>query len=285
MLTMLIDALARALGSFDFMVRAGLAAIGLALAAGPLGCFVLWRRLAYFGEATAHAALLGVALGLAWSLPAWLGALATAAVMALAVARFSASGRFAADGLLGVFAHAGLALGLVALSQIPNSRPDLIEATLFGQILTVSEGELILIWGGAALLGGALAWRWRPLLNATISPELARAEGGDPERERLLLTLGVAFCVAIAMQVVGLLLVTAMLLLPAAAARPLARTPERMAALAALIGVVGAVVGLQGAFHFDAPAGPSIVTAIFAAFLATTAGAALIGAARLERRA
>ena len=249
----------------DFVVRAALAGVGVALVAGPLGCFVIWRRMAYFGDTVAHAALLGVALALAFDIGVIPAVLAVAAVVALAVAR-GAGRRYAADTILGVLAHGGLAVGLVVLSFLPGGRGDL-SAWLFGDILAVSAGDLALIWGAAGLAGLALWLGWARLLNSTIDEELARAEGGNPERDRLVLTLALALLVAAALKVVGALLITAMLILPAAAARPLARTPEAMVLAAALIGAVAALGGLRLAWVADTPAGPSMVVVALGLFL------------------
>ncbi len=143
----------------DFLIRAALAGGLLALAAGPLGCFVVWRRMAYFGDATAHAAILGVALALATDLPVGLGTLTVAMGMALTVATLSARG-WAMDTTLGVLAHSALAFGLLAASFVPEARTDL-SAYLFGDMLAVSRTELAFIWRGAlpghtALVGIAL---------------------------------------------------------------------------------------------------------------------------------
>jgi zinc transport system permease protein len=249
----------------DFVVRAALAGVGVALVAGPLGCFVVWRRMAYFGDTVAHAALLGVALALAFDIGVIPAVLAVAAVVALAVARGTGR-RYAADTLLGVLAHGGLAVGLVVLSFLPGGRGDL-SAWLFGDILAVGVGDLALIWGAAGLAGLALWWGWARLLNSTINEELAWAEGGNPERDRLLLTLALALLVAAALKVVGALLITAMLILPAAAARPLARTPEAMVLAAALIGAAAAMGGLRLAWVADTPAGPSMVVVALGLFV------------------
>ena len=174
----------------DFLTRAALAGIGLSLATGPLGSFVVWRRMAYFGDATAHAAILGVALALATDLPIGLGTLGVALAMAATVAGLAARG-WAMDTTLGVLAHSALALGLVAISFVPGARTDL-SAYLFGDILAVSRDDLGFIWGGAALVAGLLAWRWQGLLTATLSPDLAHASGVNPDRERLFLTLALA---------------------------------------------------------------------------------------------
>jgi zinc transport system permease protein len=174
--------------------------------------------------------------------------------------------RYAADTLLGVLAHGALAVGLVVLSFLPGGRGDL-SAYLFGDILAVGRGDLALIWGGAGLAGLGLGLGWTRLLNSTLNEELAAAEGGDPERDRLLLTLALALLVAAALKVVGALLITAMLILPAAAARPLARTPEGMALAAAAIGAAAALGGLGLAWVADSPAGPSMVVAALGLFL------------------
>ncbi|APX10889.1 metal ABC transporter permease [Tateyamaria omphalii] len=241
----------------DFMTRATLAGIGVAGAAAPLGCFVVWRRMAYFGDATAHAAILGVALSLAFEMSIFPGALAVALIMALTVTQLAGRG-YAMDTLLGVMAHSALAFGLVAVSFLSGIRIDLM-AYLFGDILAVSRTDLLVIWGGAALVVALITWRWSALLASTLNEDLAYASGFNPKREQLILTMCLAITVAVAIKVVGVLLIAALLIIPAAAARGTARTPEAMAGIAAAIGGVSAVVGLRGAYLFDTPAGPSIV--------------------------
>ncbi|MDJ0821828.1 MAG: metal ABC transporter permease [Paracoccaceae bacterium] len=248
----------------DFMTRATLAGVGVAFAAAPLGCFVVWRRMAYFGDATAHAAILGVALSLTLEMSIFPGAMAVALVMALTVTLLAGRG-YAMDTLLGVLAHSALAFGLVAVSFLSGIRIDLM-AYLFGDILAVSRGDLLVIWGGAALVVALIAWRWSALLTSTLNEELAYASGIDPKREQLILTLALAITVAVAIKVVGVLLIAAMLIIPAAAARSLARTPEAMALIAAAIGGASAAIGLRAAYVFDTPAGPSIVCVAAVAF-------------------
>jgi len=260
----------------DFLIRATLAGVGVALAAGPLGCFVVWRRMAYFGDATAHAAILGVALALATDLPIGAGTLIVALAMAVTVSTLAARG-WAMDTTLGVLAHSALALGLVAVSLIPAVRVDL-SAYLFGDILAVTRRDLGFIWGGAGLVLVLLIWRWSALLTTTLSEDLAFASGLNPARERLILTLALALTVAVALKVVGALLIAALLIIPAAAARSLGRSPETMAALAILIGAGATLGGLRLSLSFDTPAGPSIV-AVAAAIFAILALAGRIRAA------
>lgn len=257
----------------DFMVRAGLAGLGVALAAAPLGCFVVWRRLAYIGDATSHAAILGVALALALEIPVFGGVLGVAVAVALLLSALSGRG-LGSDALLGVLAHSALAFGLVAVSFLPNARVDLM-AYLVGDILAVSRADLAVIWGGAALVTALVAWRWSALLASTLSPDLAQAAGLKPEREALLLTLAMAVIVAVAIKVVGALLIAALLIIPAAAARPIARTPESMAVLAAVIAACAAIGGLLISFAMNTPTGPTIV-ALGAGIFALTQAVQLI---------
>ena len=250
-----------------FLIHAALAGVGLMIAAGPLGAFVVWRRMAYMGDATAHAALLGVALALLSDLPVALGTALVALVMAALVTLLSGRDR-SGDTILGVLAHSALAVGLVAVSFAPEVRSDL-SSFLFGDILTVTVADLLWIWGGSAAVFALLVWRWNPLLTATVNEELAQAAGLDPRRERLVLTVALALVVAVAIKIVGALLISAMLIVPAAAARSFARTPEAMAAMAVLIGCVAVLAGLWGSLTFDTPAGPSIVVAAAAIFAAS----------------
>ncbi len=253
----------------DFLIRALLGACGVALAAGPLGCFVVWRRMAYFGDAVAHAAILGVALALAFSVSVTLGTLGVALAVALGVSALAARGH-GVDAALGVVSHGALAVGLVAFSVAGGARVDL-NAFLFGDILAVGRGDLAVIWGGAVLVLALVVWRWQGLLTATLNEDLARSAGVDPRAERLVLTLALAVVVAVALKVVGALLIGAMLIIPAAAARGFARSPEAMAAAAVAIGVLASAGGLGASAAFDTPAGPSIVTAALGVYLVSLA--------------
>jgi zinc transport system permease protein len=265
----------------DFVGRAILGGIGVALAAGPLGCFVVWRRMAYFGDSLAHSALLGVALGFLLAVDVAVGIVATAAAFAVAIVLLQQQRAIASDTLLGLLSHAALALGLVVISFMDTLRVDLV-GYLFGDVLAIGTGDLAWIWGGGALMLLALAAIWRPLLLLTIHEELAAAEGARPLAVRLVFTLLLALLVALAMKVVGVILVTALLIIPAAAARPLARSPEAMAVMAALIGAVAVVLGIGASLLWDTPSGPSIVVAGFALFLFSLAAARAAGASGLS---
>ena len=251
----------------DFILRALLGGMGAAAIAGPLGCMVVWRRMAFFGETIAHSALLGVALGLLLGVNVLLGVAAITITVSLLLVAVQNRQLVATDTLLGILAHAMLSFGLIATAFITNARLDLM-GYLFGDILAVTGADLMWIFGGGALVLAALAAIWRPLLAATIHEELAAAEGVQVMRVRIALMLLIAVTMAVAMKIVGILLITSLLIIPAATARPLARTPESMALLAALAGMLAVALGLGGAFVLDLPAGPAIVAAASALFAA-----------------
>ena len=251
----------------DFMVRAALAGIGVALAAAPLGCFVVWRRMAYFGESTAHAALLGVSLSLMFEFSIFLGAIFVSLLMASLVTLAQGRSLFL-DTLLGVAGHMSLATGLVVVSFISGVRIELM-AYLIGDILSVSKTDVLLIWIGLVIVLTLIFWRWSALLLCTLNEDLAASSGLNPRRESYALTIGLAVVVAVGIKVVGVLLIISMLIIPAASARSLVSTPEKMAAFASVIGMLSAVLGLNASYVFDTPTGPSIVCVASLIFIIT----------------
>jgi len=250
-----------------FIIRAALAGLAVALAAGPLGSFVVWRRMAFFGDAMAHASVLGVALALATSLPVSLGTFVLALGLGAILARMSTNDT-AGDTALGVLANSALALGLVTVSMIDGVRVN-IEALLFGDILTAGWADLVYIWGGALAILALIIWRWSRILTVTLNPDLAVANGISPRREDMIITLALALLIAIALKIVGALLITAMLIIPNATARLVSQTPEAMAIRASLLGAVAVIGGLALAFWQDTPAGPSIVVVAAGLYAAT----------------
>ena len=250
----------------DFFVRALLAGIGMAAVAGPLGCFIVWRRLAYYGDTLAHAALLGVALAFLLEINITLAVFAVALFVSLALLALERRAGLSADALLGILSHSALALGLVVISTMAWLRVDLM-GLLFGDILSVSRIDVAMIWIGGAAVLAILALIWRPLFAATVSPELAEAEGMNVTRANLVFMVLMAIVIAIAMKVVGVLLITAMLVIPAATARRFATGPEQMAILAALFGVVSVCLGLGASRLWDPQSGPAIVVAALCLFV------------------
>jgi zinc transport system permease protein len=263
----------------DFFLRALLGGLGVALVAGPLGCFIVWRRMAYFGDSLAHSALLGVAQGFLLGLEPSLGIAVAAVAVSLILLLLERQRLLASDTLLGLLAHSGLAIGLVALSFVETLRVDLL-AYLFGDVLAVTPLDLAWIWGGGLIALAVLLAIWRPLLFATVNEDLAQAEGVAVLPVRLAFMLVIALVIAVAMKVVGILLITSLLIIPAATARRFARTPEQMALLAVLAGGLAVAGGLSGSLAWDTPSGPSIVVAALLLFILVWFGGALLLRAR-----
>jgi len=250
----------------DFFVRALAAGVGVALVASPLGCFIVWRRLAYFGDTLSHAALFGVALALLLESNITITVFGVSVFIAVALMFLQKKATLSADSLLGLLAHSALALGLVTLAFMTWVRVDLM-GFLFGDVLSVSVNDITVIYVGGAFVIGVMVFIWRPLFAATVNRELAEAEGVNPDRDDVVFMLLMAGVIAMAMKIVGVLLMTALLIIPAAAARRFATGPEQMAVLAALIGSASVFAGLFGSLEWDTPSGPSIVVAALLFFI------------------
>lgn len=250
----------------DFFTRAMIAGIGVAAVAGPLGCFIVWRRLAYFGDTLAHAGLLGVAIGILLDVNLTVGVFLVSALVAMALLVFQRRSPISSDAILGLLSHSSLAIGLVVLSFMTWVRLDIM-GLLFGDVLSVSRLDIATIWIGGALVLAVLVLNWRSFFATTVNSELAEAEGINPDKANLLLLLLTAAVIAIAMKIVGVLLITALLIIPAATARSLSSGPEQMALFAALSGILAVVIGLYSSLQWDTPSGPSIVLAALFLFL------------------
>lgn len=241
-----------------FLFRALIAGLGLAVVSAPLGCFIVWQRLAYFGETVAQASLLGVALGLALQVDLTFGVLVVAIAVAFLLVALGRQEVVALDSILGLLHHTALAVGVIATSMIRGKPVDLL-GFLFGDVFAITSTDVIWIFAGGIVVLAVGAWLWQPLLRLAVHEELAAAEGVSRQQVRTIFTVLLAVTIAVAMKIVGILLVMAFLVVPAVAARPLTGTPERMVGLTALIACASVVVGLWLSVTFDWPGGPSIV--------------------------
>ena len=254
-------------------MRAIIGGIGVAVVAGPVGCFVVWRQMSYFGAALAHSILLGVAVGFLLELELILAVLGVCFLMSGLLFLLEKQKFLSVDALLGVLAHAVFAAGIVAVSFLETLRIDLM-GYLFGDILSIGRLDIAWIYATAAIALSLLAWQWRNLLSVTVNQDLAAVEGVPVDRMRLLMMFLVSGVIAVGMKIVGILLVVSLIIIPAAAARRMSTSPEQMALMAVLVGIVSVFSGLFGSLEWDVPAGPSIVlvaSAVFAASLAVPA--------------
>jgi zinc transport system permease protein len=250
----------------EFLTFALLGGLGLALIAAPLGVFMVWQRQSYFGATLAHSALLGISLGLFWQLDLTVSVILLSMLIALLIHLLGQKTQLSSDTLLGILAHSSLALGLTLLSLQNTVQIDIM-GYLFGDILNINRTDLILI-ASVGLITALFYWRhWRDLLNITLNPELAQVEGIAVRRVQLQYVLLLALMIALSMKIVGVLLVTSLLIIPAAAARKLARTPESMLAISMILGIGSILLGLTVSITWDIPTGPAIVLVATAFFL------------------
>ena len=250
----------------DFFIRALIGGVGTAVVTGPLGCFIIWRRLAYFGDTLSHSALLGVALALLFETNITFAVFLTSLVVAFSLLFLQRGRVLPSDTLLGMLAHSAIALGLVVLAFMSWVRVDLL-GFLFGDILSITKADISVIWIGGVVVLVMLAKIWRPLFAATVSPEIAKAEGLKPDYTNIIFMFMMALVIAISMKIVGVMLITALLIIPAAAARSFSRNPEQMAIIAVLFGIIAVCFGLFGSLEFDTPAGPSIIVSTLLLFI------------------
>lgn len=250
----------------DFLIRALIAGSCIALVTAPFGCFVVWRRMAYFGDTMAHSALLGITLALLFEINSGLGVFAVASILSIALVVLQKHADLPNDTLLGILSHSTLALGLIVIGLLTRAPVDVM-AYLFGDVLAVTRADLLLIVVAGAIAVGALLAIWRPLLASTVNEELARAECKNISAVNFVYLILLAAVIAIAIKIVGILLITALLVIPAAAARKLATSPEKMALCAAMVGITSVWMGLFSSMTWDTPAGPAIVVSALLLFL------------------
>ena len=252
----------------DFLFRAFVAVIGLAIITGPLGCFIVWRRLSYFGDTLAHSALLGVVIAYALSFNIILSVFVISGLISLSLLYLQKKTFLPNDALLGLLAHSVLAVGLVLLGILSFIRIDLM-GLLFGDILSVNVNDLLIIWIGGCVVLVLLILIWRPLFAGTVNLELAKAEGLNPEIANTIFTLLIAAVIAISIKIVGILLITGLLIIPASASRNLSSTPIQMAIIASIIGVISVILGLYSSLTWNSSTGPTILSISLLIFIFT----------------
>ena len=249
----------------DFFIRALIAGIGIALVTGPIGCFIIWRRLSFFGDTLSHSALLGVTIGFFFNINVAFSVFLISSAIALILLKLQKTTKLPGDALLGLLAHSSLAVGLVVISFLSSIRFDIM-GLLFGDILAVNEIDLLIIWLGGALILLILKIIWKPLFASTVNNELAEAEGMNPERANAIFTILLAAIIAISIKIVGLLLITGMLIMPAAMSRNISNNPQQMVKLSIVGGLLSVLIGLFSSLQFNSPSGPSIITAALVLF-------------------
>lgn len=250
----------------EILLPAWLTGILLSLITAPLGAFVVWRKMAYFGDTLAHSALLGVALGIFLNVNPYLAILVLTVILAVVMVWLENNTQYSVDTILGIIAHSCLSLGVVTVGLLQNVRVDLM-GYLFGDLLAVTFEDLWIISIGVMVVLSVLIYLWKPLISTTVSPELAQVEGINIRRTRFILMILTALTIALSMKFVGALIITSLLIIPAAAARRFARTPEMMVILSVIISMVSVSLGLMLSAFYNTAAGPSVVICSTCLFL------------------
>ena len=250
----------------DFFIRALLAGTGIALVTGPIGCFIIWRRLSFFGDTLSHSALLGVTMAIFFDINIAFSVFLVSSLIAIMLLRLQKTTKLPGDALLGLLAHSSLAVGLVVIGFLSSIRFDVM-GLLFGDILAVNRNDLLLIWIGGALILIILKLIWKPLFAATVNYELAEAEGLNPDRSKAIFTILLAAVIAISIKMVGLLLITGMLIIPAAMARNMSDSPQKMVIYSVIGGLLSVILGLFSSLEFNTSSGPSIIVASLILFI------------------
>lgn len=250
----------------DILLPAWLAGLLLSFITAPLGAFVVWRKMAYFGDTLSHSALLGVALGIFLQIDPYISVIAMTIILALALVWLEHKTNYSVDTVLGIIAHCSLSLGVITISLLDNVRVDLM-SYLFGDLLAIDFSDVIFIAVGVVFIAAILGFYWEKLLSITISPELAQIEGLKVARLRLLLMILTALTIALSMKFVGALIITSLLIIPSATARRFAKTPESMVIYAICFSVMAITGGLLLSSIEDTPAGPSVVVCAGGLFL------------------
>lgn len=241
-----------------FFVRALLAGLLLAIATATVGVFVVMRKMSFFGDAVAHFAFTGIALGFLLGIDPIVAAVMFSVLVALGIGFLEHRSALSSDTTIGVFFAASIAFGVFLIGLLKGYRPDLFQY-LFGDILAITTNDLITAGMLVAVVLLLMFFAWSPLLAATLNRDLAKVYGIKVQRwEYVLLTL-LAIVTAISIKTVGILLVTAMLIVPAAAAKNIARSTKSLWLITVALSLVSVVVGLLGSYYWNTASGPTIV--------------------------
>ena len=232
----------------------------IAATAGLLGCFVVWRKMSYFGDSLSHSAMLGIALGVATGISESISIIIICVLFSILLIWIQEKKLLANDTILGIFAHAGLSIGMLAMALLGGQlEHDHEHEILFGDLTKITGDESSMIIIAAITIVAVIYMLWGRLLMATINEDIARAEGINTFTTQLILVGLVTFVVAASVEIVGIFLITALMIIPAATARQISRSPRQMALFSGIVGVISVLVGVSAAQNANVPDGPAIV--------------------------
>ena len=249
----------------NFILLAIISGIGIAFITGLLGCFVVWKKMAYFGESLGHSAVLGIGIGLLLGIGDNIAVLLVIITFSLIVTYLQNKEAFSNDLILAVLAHGLLSIGIILISINPDPNFNL-HSFLFGDILTVSLNEIFLIFLSAIFIYLIILTNWKALLITIISKDLAKSQNINNFKIELLFTFTMALAVAISIKIIGALLITSMLIIPSSCAKQLVNNPKNMVIISIIISILSILIGILCSYYFDIPSGPAIILTSFSAF-------------------
>jgi zinc transport system permease protein len=254
----------------DFLVRSVIAGLIMVVIAAPMGCLMVWQRLAFLSDTLGHAAVMGVGLGLLLEVTPVFGVLAVALLIVFSLNRVNSFNSALSETTLAIISHTGLAGGIILVGLLPAQSVNL-EAILFGDLLATTSADLIRLLITTVVLLLLLLHHWRSFVAVSVSREIAQAEGIEVRKVQFLMYIMIALLVAVMMKVMGVLLIAAMLVIPTTSARLFSRSPEQMVAVSAFYGLGALVGGISSSFQFDWQTGPAIVVSATMLLLITLA--------------
>ena len=254
----------------DFLVRSVIAGLIMVAIAAPMGCLMVWQRLAFLSDTLGHAAVMGVGLGLLLEVTPVFGVLAVALLIVYSLNRVNSFNSALSETTLAIISHTGLAGGIILVGLLPAQSVNL-EAILFGDLLATTRADLVRLLITTVVLLLLLLHHWRSFVAVSVSREIAQAEGIQVRKVQFLMYIMIALLVAVMMKVMGVLLIAAMLVIPTTSARLFSRSPEQMVAVSALYGLGALAGGIGSSFQFDWQTGPAIVVIATLLLLATLA--------------
>lgn len=250
---------------FEIIFPGWLAGVILSLTTGPLGSFIVWRRMSSFGDTLSHSSLLGIAISTAFNISSFCALFFLMILISIILSCLEEWLPFSLETILSTISHSSLSLGMVLMSLMPNNKKTDITNYLFGDLLSVTEYDLMIISISSIIILSILLCRWHSILSATINEELAQIDGINVFYARLTIMLMTAFTISIAIKFVGALLITSLLIIPPATAQHFSGSPEKMVFVAIIVSIISVTGGIFLSIFYNTPASPSIV--LFSSFL------------------
>ena len=254
--------------AYPFIQRALIASVMVGILCPFVGNFVVLRRMSFFADAISHSAFAGIATGALLGIDLSVSSVAVAILIALLIAFLSEKTSLSHDTVIGVAFSGAIATGMLIMGMLRGYRADLL-TFLFGDILAITENDLLLIFAIGILTVAVLLICLKPFLQITFNRDLARVEGVNVRFFEYMLFLIIAIVITVSLKIIGIILVTSLLIVPAASAKNIASSMKRLFVLSSAFGVVSGIIGLACSVYLNTSSGPTIVLVSIGIFFLT----------------